>query len=239
METISVENIDKLDFNHYRPTVSCRGADSLPLDAIEEFQGELKKRTAREINQIILSIYKYGFSFPFFIWQSEGHNLCLDGHGRILALSLMRERGADLPLFPVVYVEAVDEDEAKQKLLRLNSQYGKMTLESFVDFIADSPLEVEDLSFSDITLGQIEIALKPEELPAINRSQENLFKVKIAEKEPIEQPRNKNAMALAESSNTITIRFANKSEEKDFRDRFNFASGFMIQYSKMMEAYHG
>jgi hypothetical protein len=35
-----------------------------------------------------------------------GHNYVLDGHGRIAALSEMRRQGYDLPIFPVVYIDA-------------------------------------------------------------------------------------------------------------------------------------
>jgi len=72
--------------------IQCKGADVLPLDAIEEFQGNLKKRTKADIEKIIVSISKYGFSFPFFVWNGDGHNRCLDGHGRLQALCEMRPR---------------------------------------------------------------------------------------------------------------------------------------------------
>lgn len=128
--------------------IACRGADSLPLDAIEEFQGDLKKRGKVEIEQIITSIQKYGFSFPFFVWNGDGHNRCLDGHGRIQALAELRRRGVDLPLFPVAYIDAKDEAEAeaKQKLLRLNSQYGSMTVESVIEFMDGLEINCEELA---------------------------------------------------------------------------------------------
>ena len=129
--------------------IECTGADSLPLDAIEEFQGNLKKRSKKDIDLIIKSIEKYGFSFPFFIWNGTGHNYCLDGHGRIQALSELRRRGEDLPMFPVVYVEAKDEAEAKNKLLRLNSQYGQMTVESVLEFAGSVAVEMEELKLPD------------------------------------------------------------------------------------------
>jgi hypothetical protein len=147
--------------------IACRGADSLPLDAIEEFQGDLKKRGKVEIEQIITSIQKYGFSFPFFRWSGDGHNRCLDGHGRIQALGELRRRGVDLPLFPVAYVEAKDEAEAKQKLLRLNSQYGQMTLSSVIEFMDGLEIKWDELNlpskpleYTDETLSKT--ALKEE-----------------------------------------------------------------------------
>lgn len=145
--------------------IECKGADVLPLDAIEEFQGNLKKRSKKDIDLIITSIDKYGFSFPFFIWNGTGHNLCLDGHGRLQALAEMRRRGEDLPLFPVVYVEAKDEAEAKNKLLRLNSQYGVMTVESVLEF-ADGV----DIAFDEITLSDGgSISFAQEEIPCFDQ----------------------------------------------------------------------
>jgi len=126
--------------------ITCRGADSLPLDAIEDFQKSLKKRSKKDIDLIIKSIEKYGFSFPFFVWNGSGHNYCLDGHGRIQALCEMRKRGVSLPLFPVAYIDAVDEAEAKQKLLRLNSQYGQMSIDSVMEFAEGLEVDFEDLS---------------------------------------------------------------------------------------------
>ena len=65
--------------------ITCKGSDFLPVESIEEFQGNFKKRNKKEIEQIIISILKFGFSFPFFIWHHDGHYWCLDGHGRIKA----------------------------------------------------------------------------------------------------------------------------------------------------------
>ena len=115
--------------------ITCRGAESVPFSHIKEFQGNLKKRSRKDIELIITSILKYGFSFPFFVWEHEGQKYCLDGHGRIQALRELARRGAVLPEFPVVYVDAADQAEAKQKLLRMNSQYGTMTKSSVMEFL--------------------------------------------------------------------------------------------------------
>lgn len=129
--------------------IECTGADVLELDQIKELQGNLKKRGKKEIDQIITSIEKYGFSFPFFVWRGEGQNLCMDGHGRLEALAEMRRRGAALPSFPVAYVEAKDRDEAKQKLLRLNSQFGVMTFDSVMEFTEGLEVDWGDLALPD------------------------------------------------------------------------------------------
>jgi hypothetical protein len=132
--------------------VTCRGADSLPMDTIEEFQGNLKTRTKKDIEKIINSILKYGFTFPFFVWEHEGRYSTIDGHGRITALTELRRKGYDLPPFPVVYIEAANEAEAKEKLLQQNSHYGKITREGLVEFIGDLEIDMEELSLPDITI---------------------------------------------------------------------------------------
>lgn len=139
------DEFKQIDYGKLKIKICCSGADTLPLDSIEEFQGSLKKRSKKDIEKIIRSIVEYGFSFPFFVWNGTGHNYCLDGHGRILALAEMRKLGTDLPLFPVSYIEAENEEQAKQKLLRLNSQYGLMTLDSVVEFAEGMELNDDEL----------------------------------------------------------------------------------------------
>jgi DNA modification methylase len=126
--------------------ISCKVSDFLPLDEIKEFQGNFKKRTKKEIDQIITSIIKFGFSFPMFTWQHEGNNWCLDGHGRILALREMKKQGTEIPDLPVVFIEAENEAEAKQKILRLNSQYGLIDIEGFRQFVEGLEIEWGDLA---------------------------------------------------------------------------------------------
>lgn len=149
--------------------IQCKAADVLPLDSIVEFQGGLKKRGKKEIDLLIKSIKKYGFSFPFMVWQNGGQNHCLDGHGRIQALAEMRRVGVDLPLFPVVYVDAKDEEEAKNKLLRLNSQYGQMTLDSVIDFVDGFDVEFGELALSN---GVLEFDKKEDKEAVYNEKME-------------------------------------------------------------------
>lgn len=126
--------------------IECSGAGVLPLDDLEDFQGGLKKRTDQDIDSIVRSIEQFGFSFPFFVWKDGGRNRCMDGHGRIRALLNMRQHGAQVPDLPVVYIEASSEAEARQKLLRLNSQYGEMTLGSVTEFMDGLDIAWDDLA---------------------------------------------------------------------------------------------
>ena len=120
--------------------ITCHTFDKLSIDDITDFQGALKKRTSNDTEKIITSLYKHGFSFPFFIWKSGGINYCLDGHGRLGALKEMRKRGEDIPELPVVYVDAEDVKDAKTKLLQVNSQYGRIDVDVLHDFAVDIDL---------------------------------------------------------------------------------------------------
>ena len=139
--------------------IKCKTKDKLPLEALADFQGNLKRRTESDYKKIITSIEKYGFSFPFFVWSHDGTNHVLDGHGRLGALQRMRATGAQIPDLPVVYVDCPDEEAAKNLLLRLNSQYGTMTTESVLDFMAGIDFDPAELALPD---GVLEIKLADE-----------------------------------------------------------------------------
>ena len=143
--------------------INCTGSDTIELDQLAEFQGELKERTDADIDKIIRSIKKHGFSFPFFVWAhaSENGNYInhvLDGHGRLSALKKMRAQGEEIPPLPCVYISAENEAEAKEKLLKLNSQYGHMTAESVAAFLDGLEIDINDIALPDgvLDLGKLE-----------------------------------------------------------------------------------
>ena len=132
--------------------INCTGSDTIQIHELTEFQGELKERSAGDVEKIIKSIKKHGFSFPFFVWKNDGKNNVLDGHGRLLALQQMAAAGEEIPALPCVYISAKDEAEAKEKLLKLNSQYGHMTADSVAAFIGDIKIDLDELALPDTML---------------------------------------------------------------------------------------
>lgn len=129
--------------------IKCETKDVLDFSAITDFQGNLKARDDADFEKIERSIKKHGFSFPFFIWKKGKINYCLDGHGRLGALQRLVAEGENIPPLPVVYVKCKDENEAKEILLKLNSQYGRMTAESVKEFLGDLKIDFEDLALPD------------------------------------------------------------------------------------------
>ena len=129
--------------------IACETKDYLDWHNITEFQGGLKIRDEADIEKAKTSILKYGWSFPFFVWVSGKTNYCLDGHCRMLVLKQLEAEGYLIPELPVVYISAKNKTEAKQKLLRLNSQYGRMTKESVLEFAEDLELNFDEIALPD------------------------------------------------------------------------------------------
>ena len=160
-------------------SINCTTEDHLELDQLTEFQGGLKNRTDGDYAKIIVSIQKYGFSFPFFVWNHDGINHVLDGHGRLGALKKLKAQGEVIPPLPVVYVNCGNEENAKNLLLRLNSQYGTMTAESVMEFMEGlefDPFEIAlpagilDLNLNDaVTLDDDESPEPNLEEPAVSK----------------------------------------------------------------------
>lgn len=168
--------------------INCTGSDTIELHQLTEFQGELKERSAGDIDKIIKSIRKHGFSFPFFVWAHAGANgnyinHVLDGHGRLEALKKLESAGEEIPALPCVYVSAENEAEAKEKLLKLNSQYGHMTAESVAQFLDGLQIDFDELQLPDGVLDLTKLepeetkdddnapALKPDEVADSQRGQ--------------------------------------------------------------------
>ena len=128
-----------------RIKIACKTKEHLKLEELTEFQGGLKKRDETDIDKIVRSIRKFGFTFPFFVWKHKVVNNVLDGHGRILGLRKLDELGFKIPPLPVVYVSCKSERDARDLLLRLNSQYGRMTKESVLEFIGSFEIETGEL----------------------------------------------------------------------------------------------
>ncbi|MCQ2485840.1 MAG: DNA modification methylase [Clostridia bacterium] len=163
--------------------INCTGSDTIELNQLTELQGTLKERNAQDLKKIIASIKKHGFSFPFFVWQHDNINHVLDGHGRLMALKQLQAEGVTVPALPCVYVSADDENEAKEKLLKLNSQYGTMTAESVAGFLDGLKLDFDELALPAgvLDLGKLEPEdttndddapdLKPDEVADSQRGQ--------------------------------------------------------------------
>lgn len=136
--------------------VKARGNQTLPIDRLMEFQGNLKRLTQKNRERLMASILEKGFIAPIFVWDDAGEYRLLDGHQRLKTLLWMREKGWDIPMLPVDIIEADDEQDAKKKLLAITSQYGEFTTDGYAEFIND--IEVED--FVRLVDGEFDIQIR-------------------------------------------------------------------------------
>ncbi len=136
--------------------VKARGNQTLPIDRLMEFQGNLKRLTQKNREKLMASILEKGFIAPIFVWDDAGEYRLLDGHQRLKTLLWMREKGWDIPMLPVDIIEADDEQDAKKKLLAISSQYGEFTTDGYAEFVND--FEVDD--FVRLVDGEFDIQIR-------------------------------------------------------------------------------
>jgi len=132
--------------------ITCKGSASVPLDTLQNFQGNLKTLEKPALEKLKRSLLKYGFAFPVFVWGKE----ILDGHQRIFAAKDLIKSGYTIGKIPVAEIEADSKKEAGEKLLMLNSHYAKMTDEGLYEFLNDCDIDIsgltDDLELPDINL---------------------------------------------------------------------------------------
>jgi len=121
--------------------VMCQTAESVKLNQLTPFQGDLKKRTSKDVTSLADSIEQEGLLMPFAVWRHDDVYSLLDGHGRLAALTelALKDNTVALQDFPVIFIDAETEEQAKKSLLQITSSYGKVTKEGAVKFCATIP----------------------------------------------------------------------------------------------------
>ena len=132
--------------------ITCKGSASVPLDTLQNFQGNLKTLEKSELEKLKRSLLKYGFAFPVFTWGKD----ILDGHQRIFALKELIKSGHTIGKIPIAEIEADSKKEAGEKLLMLNSHYAKMTDDGLYEFLNDCDIDISDLT-DDLELPDIDM----------------------------------------------------------------------------------
>lgn len=117
--------------------IKCKGADLLPFEALMQFQGDLKKLSKTNLEKLKTLILKKGFIYPIAIWKNNDKNYILDGHQRDKVLKSLQQDGYEIPLLPVVYIEAKNIKDAKEIVLAIWSQYGEFDEEELSNWLKD------------------------------------------------------------------------------------------------------
>lgn len=122
-------------------TVYKEGTTLLDYREITPFQGKLKDMDEANYKKLLASFEKHGFFVPMYVWGHEEKNYCLDGHGRIRVLTTEKIEFENTGYqIPVVYLEADNIQDAKEKLLKITSQYQTITYDGLYAYLAEAEL---------------------------------------------------------------------------------------------------
>ena len=123
--------------------------DRVPLDQIEEFQGNLKSLGKTEYNKLKQSIAEKGFIVPVFAWRNGSSKWqLLDGHQR---LRVIRKEGWQIDGgIPIVEVVADNERDAKEKLLVIIGRYGRIEGQGLYEFLDGTGIDLEEWTVPDL-----------------------------------------------------------------------------------------
>lgn len=155
--------------------VECKGATTLPLDRIVPLQGDLKTISPDKLRKLKSSIIEYGISSPTQVWvDPNGTFYTLDGHQRLIAFEALQKEGWTIPEIPVVFVEAKDIDEAREKLLVATSAYGEFSasgVERYIQTLKNRDRIKNAINLSNVNLNRIYAVLNsltdPDETPVV------------------------------------------------------------------------
>jgi len=140
--------------------INCSSKNSLSLDDLTIFQGNLKDLSDANYEKIKKSILDHGIISPWHIWNNKDKFNILDATQRTRALLKMRDEGYKIPKVPVVFITAKSIAEAKRMVLALTSQYGNMTHDGLHEFINEAGISFDELKesfeFPEIDLAKFE-----------------------------------------------------------------------------------
>lgn len=131
--------------------VACDVKDTVSLDELAPFQGELKSLSKDDYAKLRHEIMTTGFAFPVFAWRAPDGVKIIGGHQRVRVLQeLAKSENAHLPLdqVPVVFVDAQDEREARRRVLQDVAQFGKVEGEGLYEFMSQAEISIEGLKDS-------------------------------------------------------------------------------------------
>jgi len=133
-------------------SIKCDCDKTIDFHELQSFQGGLKERTESDYEKAKTSILKYGWSFVLYYWNDGKKKWIIDGHNRVEVLSRLEAEGYLIPPIPAIEVFCKNRKEAKQKLLRLNSTYGRLSKESVLEFADDIDLNFDEIALPDTVI---------------------------------------------------------------------------------------
>lgn len=140
MKIWNLSNLPVIDYRHVIP-----------------LQGNLKDLSETNHNRLLRVLNKRGFTTPLFVWYNPGDRgwYLLDGHQRHRVMTTNDLNDAGVYNVPYVQIPGANLTEAKEQLLEIASQYGRVTQEGLDEFGFDLDLPNLDINFDallDVTV---------------------------------------------------------------------------------------
>ena len=130
-------------------SIKCDCDKTIDFHELQSFQGGLKEHTESDYEKAKKSILQYGWSFVLYYWNDGKKKWIIDGHNRVEVLNRLEAEGYIIPPIPAIEVFCKNRKEAKQKLLRLNSTFGRLSKESVLEFAEDIDLNFDEIALPD------------------------------------------------------------------------------------------
>lgn len=133
--------------------ITIHNPNNLPLvdyRTVNILQGNLKDLDQQGYRQLRSRLLKRGFKHPLNLWKKDdGTVWMMDGtqRHRVMSREDMNDHGSYE--VPYLIVEATDELDAREQLLEITSQYGKMTYEGFDEYVGEMR-KFDDFNYTDL-----------------------------------------------------------------------------------------
>lgn len=116
---------------------------------VKSLQNNLKDLSEVNHDRLLRVLNHRGFTTPLFLWHNpaDGGWYSLDGEqrGRVMLKNDLNDNGNYN--VPYVLIPAANVQEAKEQLLEITSQYGRITQEGLDEFAFDLELPTLDINF--------------------------------------------------------------------------------------------
>lgn len=150
---------------------------TIKYSELEDLQMDFKTIGREELNKLKNSIIKHGIFLPKFVWENKNIYWTLDGHQTKKAL-IELESEYEIPKIPIIMIKAKSKKDAIEKILIINSRYGKINkktelfeyydfkFEDLIDEIEIPELQLESILQEDTEQDDV----IPDEVDAITQS---------------------------------------------------------------------
>jgi hypothetical protein len=132
------------------------------------------------------SLLKYGFSLPFYVWESEGEYYCIDGHHRLDVLNELISEGHKVPKeLNAVEIEAKDRKEAISILVSVFNQKSNPFAEEYlIEFLEVENIDIQEVNIESVNVVSEHIEAEPSEEDLIGEDKNKPATMKITFKSP-------------------------------------------------------